>query len=474
MKNDNIVMQNEELDKLKSLVAESIAQQRSRLLMKHKFIGGVVMHLEMIPVRDNRVDTAMTDGKHIYFDIAFYSDLSNDERLFIIAHEAWHCVYMHMLRKKGRDQEIWNLATDMEINRMLVNDGFIAPAGVLFPEKKWKNNDSLSAEEMYELLLKDIKSLAKKQKNSASGNVNDINDIFNGKNGNQKNSQNKNGSSGKYDKDKNVGKSNEKFNGQFDDHIYANENKDSLSKKKITDKYGEVGEDPDFNPSVSKEIAERMREIVLNAAEHCKRMQGNLPAGIESYINELRKPVVSWQEYLTQFVTVCLGDKRQWLPANRRHIYNEIYLQSRRSNRIEGVIAIDTSGSCINDLPKFFGELKGLMDSFGNYKLTVIQADAAVDKVDEYDSYDNPFETNIANNIGWSGGGGTDYGPVFKYIDDNELHPDFLIYMGDGYAGMSYSKKPNYPVLWLLTTDVELNFCDFGQIIRYNDFNDKD
>ena len=90
----------EELAKLKDAVAESIAQQRSRLLMKHKFIGGVIMHLEMIPVRDKRVRTAMTDGKHVYFDLAFYSDLSDDERLFVLAHEAWHCVYMHILRRK--------------------------------------------------------------------------------------------------------------------------------------------------------------------------------------------------------------------------------------------------------------------------------------------------------------------------------------------------------------------------------------
>ena len=462
----------EELVKLKDIVAESIAQQRSRLLMKHKFIGGVVMHLEMIPVRDNRVRTAMTDGKHVYFDLAFYSELSDDERLFVLAHEAWHCVYMHMLRRKGRDPRIWNFATDMEINRMLENDHFTPPADVLFPDPKWKNGDTMSAEEMYELLLKDmkkaIKNAAKNNGMSMPGNGGSSSD--NDTNDSEDDQQDGDGESADEKKyAKKSGKRGGKLKGQFDDHVYNGEDKDKLKSKKTTDKWGEVGEDPDFNPTVDRQTAERIREMVMNAAERCKRTQGTLPGGLESYLEKLREPKISWKEYLSQFVTVCLGDKRQWLPVNRRHVYNGIYLQSRRSERLEGIIAIDTSGSCVDELPKFFGELKGLIDTFGNYKLTVIQADVAVDKVDEYSSYENPFEVAVANDIEWSGGGGTNYGPVFKYIDENGIQPDFLIYFGDGFADMSYKKKPNYPVLWMLTPDGNEDFCDFGQKIHYED-----
>ena len=461
-------LSDEELLKLKEAVAENIALQRSKLIRKHPFIGGVVMHLEMQPVRDKHVRTAMTDGKHVYFDIAFWSELSDDERLFVLGHEAWHCVYMHMLRRKSREPSIWNCATDMEINRMLVNDKFIAPSDVLFPNPNWKDNDSLSAEEMYELLLKDIKKQVKKQLNGSSMNMpgggsssgSDSSDSQDDDCDEQTSSIEK-----KYAK-KNSS-ANSKINGQFDDHIYDDQDKDDLKERKVVDKYGEVGDDPDFKPVVDKQSSERIREIVMSAAEHTQRTQGKLPAGLESYLEELRKPTISWREYLSQFVTVCLGDKRQWLPVNRRHVYNGIYLQSRRSERLEGIVAIDTSGSCVDELPKFFGELKGLIDTFGNYKLTVIQADAAVDKVDEYSSYENPFEVAVANDIEWSGGGGTDYGPVFEYIDENGIQPDFLIYFGDGYASMSYSKKPAYPVLWMLTPDGDESFCSFGTKVHY-------
>lgn len=466
----------EELAKLKDIVAESIAQQRSRLLMKHKFIGGVVMHLEMIPVRDNRVRTAMTDGKHVYFDLAFYSELSDDERLFVLAHEAWHCVYMHMLRRKGRDPRIWNFATDMEINRMLENDHFTPPADVLFPDPKWKNGDTMSAEEMYELLLKDMKKAAKNTAknsgmpmpgNGGSGSDNDTNDS-------EDDQQDGNGESADEKKyAKNSGKRGGKLKGQFDDHVYNGEDKDKLKSKKTTDKWGEVGEDPDFNPTVDRQTAERIREMVMNAAERCKRTQGTLPGGLESYLEKLREPKISWKEYLSQFVTVCLGDKRQWLPVNRRHVYNGIYLQSRRSERLEGIVAIDTSGSCVDELPKFFGELKGLIDTFGKYEIRLICADAAVEQVDVYNDNDNPLQPNtIEHNIKWSGGGGTDYTAVFEYIDKEGLQPDFLIYMGDGYATMNYKKQPNYPVLWFITPDGTADFCDWGLKVFFDNDDD--
>ena len=108
-----------------------------------------------------------------------------------------------------------------------------------------------------------------------------------------------------------------------------------------------------------------------------------------------------------------------------------------------------------------------MIDTFGDYRLTVICADAAVDQVDVYDANDNPLELDAGENIKWSGGGGTDYGPVFEYIDNNGISPDFVVYIGDGYANMSYKRRPAYPVLWLLTKDGNEDFCDFGKKIKF-------
>ena len=99
----------------------------------------------------------------------------------------------------------------------------------------------------------------------------------------------------------------------------------------------------------------------------------------------------------------------------------------------------------------------------------MIQADAAVDHVETSEDDTNPLELEEASDIQTFGGGGTDYGPVFKYVEENTLNPDFLIYIGDGYAAMSYDKQPAYPVMWLITKDGTFDFCDWGKKIRFKE-----
>ena len=51
------------------------------------------------------------------------------------------------------------------------------------------------------------------------------------------------------------------------------------------------------------------------------------------------------------------------------------------------------------------------------------------------------------------GGGGTDFRPVFRYVDEHpELDPALLIYFTDGF-GDCPERPPAYPVMWLLTED---------------------
>lgn len=84
-------------------------------------------------------------------DIAFCAKLSADERLFVLAHETWHCVLLHMLRCQTRDPRAFNVATDMEVNRMLAKEGLKTPDWCLMPKREW---EGLSAEEIYERVRK--------------------------------------------------------------------------------------------------------------------------------------------------------------------------------------------------------------------------------------------------------------------------------------------------------------------------------
>lgn len=146
---------------------------------------------------DLKYHTAATDGKNIYFDPDYLASLSDDDKLFIIAHELMHVKFEHMYRIMGkdgqrRDPELWNQATDAIINANLERDGFKIKEGyVNMPEAL-----NYSAEEFYEKLLRE-----KQEQQQHSGN----NDKQ-GQNGQQQSGNNQNqGQNGQQQQDQENG-----------------------------------------------------------------------------------------------------------------------------------------------------------------------------------------------------------------------------------------------------------------------------
>ena len=114
------------------------------------------MRFDLQPVRDRRCLTACTDnGKTIYFNCDFYLGLSQQERVFVMAHEIWHSLNLTFARRQTRDPELWNIASDMEINNILSDSNqrgaYAPPKNLMFPPAKLKGK---SAETIYDWLLK--------------------------------------------------------------------------------------------------------------------------------------------------------------------------------------------------------------------------------------------------------------------------------------------------------------------------------
>jgi len=490
----------EELKELKSKMRSLLAVNRQKLLLKYPFTGGVLMRMDLVPVRDMRVRTACTDGTNIYCDIAFWSGLTPDEQEFVLAHETWHCILMHFARLQNREQEIFNIATDMEVNNLLSQDKLKMPEdGVVQPpELRGK-----SAEECYEWLLQQQKKGGRKQMMKAAGLSGKSNEGSSGGSDGSDDSDDGDGSSESQSK-----KSHKQLSGQFDKHLHkehvSEESKDprkkqqdgngqddqddqdgdnkSGGKKKqkksgssgngngegewpIKDKYGDVGFDPDYQPGISESTVEKVREAAISAAQQCERIQGHLPSHISQIVDNLKKPEIRWQEVLSQFVTSCYNGSRRWLPPSRRHVYNGLYLQSRRQERINVTVAIDTSGSCTGDIPKFMSELVSLLKTFGGYELHLIQCDAEVSDYKEYDDT-NPFPIDDVKSFKWKGFGGTSFCPPFDYVKQHGIVSDCFIYMTDSF-GDAPENPPPYPVLWILTADGNENFCKWGQKLRF-------
>ena len=384
----------------KAKVAAEMAVCRQGLLVDFPFTASVMMALELVPVRDIRLATASTDGSRIFFDIGFWR-AHPDERRFILAHETWHNILLHFLRRQTRDRQLFNIATDIEANGLLEREGLEIPKGGLRPDEE---TDGLSAEEIYEILLKRIEQ--------AEGAMPEGRPL---------------------DKHEFAG-------GEGDDDATAPE-------APPRDEWGEIGFDPDYGPLVLESSAETIRETALSAAARIARISGGLPAHIVRVVDALTKGEIDWRERLAAFVTSAFGGSRRWLPPSRRHVHRGLYLQSARQERLRAAVAIDTSGSTEQDASRFISELQNLLRTFGDYEIMVIQCDAAIRDVATY-TPDAPF---APEGFALRGGGGTSFVPVFGHLANGEP-PSILVYLTDGYGDAPHAAPP-YPVLWLLTHD---------------------
>ena len=452
---DRCTLTKDVLKKLKATVAESLSVDRYYLISQFPFIGNLLLRLELVPVRDKRVMTACTDGKAVYFSMQFYKKLVKQERIFVLAHEMMHCVLMHLTRCQMRNQDIYNIASDMEVNYCLSQqgDGLKPPDGICFPPKSMQGK---SAEVIYEWLMRKLK----KQNKSKS----QIKDRMLDNNENDLDEDDEEDDNSMFGIGK-AGNESGELNGQFDNHKFDNESMSSEDAvDDIMDEYGRVGYDADFCPAIPKDLADKMREAVIAEAQRAARTsgQGTVPAGIEAILGAMPKPKVDWKALLAQFCTTAVGDKCTWCPPNRRHIYNEMYFQSRRAERLKLAVVLDTSGSVYADLPQFFSELCSIVSAF-SYEMHVIQCDAAVHSYDMYDN-DMPFPVNDPKKFKVLGCGGSDFRPATRYLNDNSIEHDVVIFLTDGYIKFD-NFPPEKPAIIVLTENSNRECCAWGKKI---------
>ena len=90
-----------------------IYDTKRKMLVKYPRFGSEIATANIEFRDDLKYHTAATDGKNIYVDPNYFASLSENDRLFIIAHEIMHIKFMHMLRLKDksgnmRDLDVWN------------------------------------------------------------------------------------------------------------------------------------------------------------------------------------------------------------------------------------------------------------------------------------------------------------------------------------------------------------------------------
>ena len=150
---------------------------------------------------------------------------------------------------------------------------------------------------------------------------------------------------------------------------------------------------------------------------------------------------------LTQFVIMNAAADYSYARPNRSYLGRGLVVPGLRSNTINIVIVVDTSGSIRQDAFNLFASnIELIRKQLGDHTLTLIFCDDAVrGNVEVYDANQE---------VSWvtRGGGGTSFKPPFEWVDKNLPDPpSCLVYFTDGKCGGDRPEAaPGYPVLWAL------------------------
>lgn len=429
--------------KAQNSTEQKLTRARTQLLLNQPFFGTLCLRLKLV---SGSVPTMATDGRRIAFNAAFVDGLKPAELEATLAHEVMHCALGHHCRRGERDPRLWNEAADLAINPILVGNGFTLPAGALIDP----SFSDLSAEEIYARLLRD------KNDDSGSGSKQTPQPAGNGGGGaSQDQPQPQNGQPP-------AASSNSQSQRVSSQDILApGQARESSAPEPRPGGFGEVLDATDDQGNAASQ-AEKSRQqhewsIAADQAIRSAKACGNEPAQIERSLHESRESAQDWRALLRDFIAATTPSDYRWSPPNRRYIASGLYLPSvHRTGVGEIVIAVDTSGSIgSRELEQFAAEISAISDEAKPEAIHVVYCDAAVQSVQEFGSAE-PVRLEP------KGGGGTDFRPVFEWVEINGITPACLIYLTDLCCD-SYPEPPQYPVLWV--TDSR-RIAPFAETVR--------
>jgi predicted metal-dependent peptidase len=150
------------------------------------------------------------------------------------------------------------------------------------------------------------------------------------------------------------------------------------------------------------------------------------------------------------------------MPPSKKLLYEGIYLPGVHSRRLELAIAIDSSGSVDESLlALFIAEVESIMESFGSYSIDLAVCDDRIRSTYH-------FENAESMQYSLSGGGGTDFTPVFEWIESLPSAPKSLLYFTD-LEGKFPPEEPSYEVIWVTPNEAS---SPFGRVIVLKDQHD--
>lgn len=387
---------------------ERLMRLRVKLMRDPRFyaIAGVMMSGKCVFSKE--VPTAGTNGLDVLINEEFFAGLTNEVALFVLAHEYYHVMLMHMLNYTDlieEDAKTANMAMDLVINNML--DDAAGPRAGHFLEV-WEHAfldrqyAGLSTREVYHKLRQN-----KKQPKSA------------------------NGGQGK----------------PMDEHRPA-QGESGQGEGKGTDVTAPVG--APLTPEQAKTVGREVDSAIRQATQ----MAGRTGAKIDRAISGMLEVTVPWEEQLQEFVKqqAAGNDLATWRKLSRRWMARDIKMPSHYSEKLARItIGVDTSGS-IGDvqLRRALAEIKGACDVVTPEMVDVIYWDA---EVAAHEIYEGDAVQTLVDATKPKGGGGTRVRSMLDYMKARDIKPDCIIVFTDGYVESDWGGDGwPAPVMWCVST----------------------
>lgn len=404
----------EQQKRIKELSGRVLSLTRDNILVSMRFLDLALMNLtfkengffEKLAMKGKEV---FYDGKQILKDYEKDPHLVNREVLHVLLHG----IFYHPFSCENLDSELWEMATDMAVENVIMEMEIPMLSLETDQEAKnklrvWKEDaGALTAEKIYRYMKNNQVTPNEKK---------DIYRLY-----------------------------------HRDSHIYwGNTPEMEISQK-------------DF-----EKIAERMKADLKSFSK--------LKTGGEALEQNLDRATKDRYDYgrILQAFTV-MGEDMTINDEEFDYIYYTYGLQTygnmplvepleyKDTKKIKDfVIAIDTSASCRGPLvrgflKKTYSILKGSENFFSKINVHIIQCDNQVQK-DTRITCDDDFEEFIKNGklVGF---GGTDFRPVFEYVDELREQGEFenlkgLIYFTDGY-GIYPERMRDYKVIFVFLEEDE-------------------
>lgn len=414
---------------IEKVARELILMARNTLIVNLRFMDASISKLR--PVELEKLSLISTDGKNIGYNPAAIIKIYKNEKTSVnraLLHSILHCVFQHFFVDLSIKRMYWDLAADIAIEN-IINDLDLMALDANRSEKQ----------------KREIEELHKKVKYLTAECIY------------------------RYFVDNSIGeKEIIKLSKLFtcDEHdVWYERNVDLIGTVSSNDGMNKDSNHNGLNSTEYKLLRDGWKEISehmqMDLKAFCKN-RGDVPGSLTQNLREVNREKYDYSLFLKKFAT--MGEVMKVNDDEFDYIFYTYGLQKykkmpliepleyKETKRIkEFIIAIDTSASTSGELVQTFVQktyniLKQEESFFTKINLHIIQCDADIQEdckitcQEEFDSYLRNFRIK--------GGGGTDFRPVFEYVNQLIKIKEFtnlkgMIYFTDGF-GIFPEQQPEY------------------------------